>query len=376
MNYVEVETTKEFLDILPSRKKFEHFAFQNIDFSSITNEIKDIGFSNCLFLGCKFNSTDLVRLISDNDIFPNLELPYNQYPAKLYTKASLYTSYKTGNPSSYKQTYDFKVYDHFIRTGKESASISEELARRIHDHAITDALYDFLSGYDERRVVAIMGGHDLSRKSDDFLKVSLLSKLLCEKGYLMVSGGGPGAMEATHLGSWFAGRPESDLKEALKILCKAPEYQNEFWLDTALSVIEKYPHQSGFESLGIPTWLYGHEPSTPFATKIAKYFANSIREDGLLTIAKGGLIFTPGSAGTLQEIFQDATQNHYLVFGYSSPMIFYGKHFWMNEVPVFQFLSDLLKRNKYKNLLISIHDEVNELVEVIDRFSGIIIPEA
>ena len=25
------------------------------------------------------------------------------------------------------------------------------------------------------------------------------------------------------------------------------------------------------ESLGIPTWLYGHEPPNPFATKIAKY---------------------------------------------------------------------------------------------------------
>jgi hypothetical protein len=29
----------------------------------------------------------------------------------------------------------------------------------------------------------------------------------------------------------------------------------------------------------------------------AKYFANSVREDGLLTVATGGVVYTPGSAG-------------------------------------------------------------------------------
>ena len=66
--------------------------------------------------------------------------------------------------------------------------------------------------------------------------------------------------------------------------------------------------QTKYVSLGIPTWLYGHEPSTPFATHIAKYFVNSVREDTILTVAYGGIIFTPGSAGTLQEIFQEAVQ--------------------------------------------------------------------
>jgi predicted Rossmann-fold nucleotide-binding protein len=64
---------------------------------------------------------------------------------------------------------------------------------------------------------------------------------------------------------------------------------------------------------------------TPFATHIAKYFANSVREEGLLAIAKGGVIFTPGSAGTMQEIFQDLAQNHYQSFGVSSPMVFMDK---------------------------------------------------
>ena len=84
-------------------------------------------------------------------------------------------------------------------------------------------------------------------------------------------------------------------------------------------------------SLGIPTWLYGHEPPNAFATAIAKYFANSVREDGLLAIAKAGVIYSPGSAGTIQEIFQDACQNHYITQGVASPMVFLGSAYWTVE---------------------------------------------
>ena len=65
------------------------------------------------------------------------------------------------------------------------------------------------------------------------------------------------------------------------------------------------------ESLAVPTWYYGHEPTTPLATNIGKYFQNSLREDGLITIAAHGIVFAPGKAGTLQEIFQDAVRNYY-----------------------------------------------------------------
>ena len=64
-----------------------------------------------------------------------------------------------------------------------------------------------------------------------------------------------------------------------------------------------------------------HEPPTPFATSIAKYFQNSIREDGLLARAQSGVIYVQGNAGTLQEVFQDAAQNYYRSFEYFSPMV-------------------------------------------------------
>jgi len=88
----------------------------------------------------------------------------------------------------------------------------------------------------------------------------------------------------------------------------------------------------------------------------------------LLRIAFGGIIYSPGSAGTMQEIFQDAVQNHYLSFELSSPMIFLGKQFWTEEMPVYPFLQGLMKSGRYKNLLLSIYDDSEEIVGELLRF--------
>ena len=256
---------------------------------------------------------------------------------------------------------DKVIYDHFISQGVEAGSIHETLARWLHDHSITDALYDFLDGYDERKVIAMMGGHSLSRKSKSYYHVCKISKILTERGYLMISGGGPGAMEATHVGSWFAGKALKEMNEALKILKTAPKYNHPLWLTTAFEVIQKYP-ASSYESLGIPTWLYGHEPPTPFATKIAKYFANSVREEGLLAVAKGGVIFAPGSAGTMQEIFQELAQNHYESFGKASPMVFLNKDYWTEDRPIYPVIKSMKESGALNNLNIGLYDDIEEVI--------------
>ena len=174
-------------------------------------------------------------------------------------------------------------------------------------------------------------------------------------------------MEATHLGAWMAGRTEAETDDALAILKEAPTFKEKLWLDTALQVMEKYPQEQTV-SLGVPTWLYGHEPATPFATHIAKFFDNSIREDSILTIAKGGIIYSPGSAGTMQEIFQEAVQNHYLSFGYASPMIFLNRKYWTEEMPVYRLMEHLVKTGKYMNLLMSLTDSTDEIVKTILEF--------
>ncbi len=294
-------------------------------------------------------------------------VPYIVDLHSLYNAETLYKGYDPDHPETYEQCYDHIVYQHYIDTGKHSFSAKESLARALHDFCISKALDDFLTHYDPRRIVGVMGGHGLLRTDSMYRQIVQVSKRLTELGFLMISGGGPGAMEATHLGAWLAGRTDEEVQQAISILSVAPTFRDEGWLQTAFQIIRDYP-QTQYKSLGVPTWLYGHEPATPFATHIVKYFDNSIREDGILTLAFGGIIYSPGSAGTMQEIFQDAVQNHYLSYGFASPMVFLGTKFWTEEMPVYPMLDLLMKTGKYKNLILSISDNNDDIISAITTF--------
>ena len=345
-----------------------HYVFQYIDFNEVPQYIAaGHKWSDCFFFGCTIPDEMEQYLGASCLQFPRLGLPYSTFRSKLYAGDELYEGFDPENPDSFYTCRDTRIYNHFIDKGKECHEIREILGRSLHDMAIQDAMNDFLSLYGDTQVVAIMGGHVLKRTDLEYKQIAIISKTLTERGKLMASGGGPGAMEATHLGAWMAGRSMEELEDALAILQPSPTFRDEGWLKTAFEVKRKYP-QKRFRSLGIPTWFYGHEPSTPLATDIAKYFQNSLREDILLTIAKGGIIYTPGSAGTLQEIFQDAAQNHYETMGISSPMVFYGVDFFSRDVPVYPMLETLMANGRYKNLLLTLTDEPQEAIDAILSF--------
>ena len=294
--------------------------------------------------------------------------PYCVTRKTLYDANELYEGFKIDDEDSYGKCFDGKVYQYYQFTGMQDPGANESLARSLHDHGIHAALRIFMEEHDPQRWVGVMGGHAMLRTDRMFRDIAVLSKRLTEEGFIMLSGGGPGAMEATHLGAWMAGRTGEELDEAMAMLTPTPSFRDKGWLNSAFRVLKKYP-QERYISLGIPTWLYGHEPSTPFATHIAKFFDNSLREDNILTLAYGGLIYTPGSAGTMQEIFQEAVQNHYLSFGFASPMIFLGKEYWCTEMPVFPLLEQLMETGKYQNLLLTLTDDLDEVVDVLVKFS-------
>ena len=346
--------------------KIEEVAIQSLNLSDIEDLILSVNFSKCLFLGCVMSNDLLHHLLPDNFIFPLLEVPFNTYPNRLYSKETLYNGFDYKVPQSYSNTFDKIVYDYYQQSLKKK-SIRDTLAQRLHDHSITDSLHEFIVNYDERRLVAIMGGHKVKRTDHMYIQVARLSKTLTENGYLMLSGGGPGAMEATHLGAWMAGRSDKDLLESAAILAEAPDHSDVNWLAKSFRVIEKYPDPL-YNSLGIPTWHYGHELPTPFATHIAKYFENSVREEGLLAIAKGGVIFTPGSAGTIQEVFQDLAQNHYESYGYASPMIFLNVEFWTTARPIFPIIQQMSDNGDLMNLNLGLYDYNEEVLEHLKRF--------
>ena len=294
--------------------------------------------------------------------------PYCVTRNTLYTAAELYEGFTAGDDESFGNCFDARVYQYYLLTGRQDESAYESLARSLHDHCIHTALAAFVEEHDPHRCVGVMGGHALRRTDASYRDIAVLSKRLTEEGFVMVSGGGPGAMEATHLGAWMAGRTAGELEQALAMTSVAPTFTDAGWLSTAFDVMRRYPQQR-FISLGFPTWHYGHEPSTPLATHIAKLFDNSTREDSILTLSYGGLVYTPGSAGTMQEIFQEAVQNHYLSYGFASPMIFLGKDYWTREMPVYPLLEQLMATGKYKNLLLTLTDDIDEVVERLQEFS-------
>lgn len=344
---------------------------QGLDLRARSRSLLDASLTGATFMGCRLESEALAHAHSQGAlIFPPLDgLPFDAFRNRLYTAADLYEGFDPADPSSYAQTLDARVYQHFLATGKAAPpSILETLARRLHDHAISDALEEALVADPPRKVVAIMGGHSMARGSQPYAKVARIARALTRAGFFMVSGGGPGAMEATHVGAWFAPRPDEDLDPALAVLAEAPSYKDTRWLAQAFEVRRRWPLPEGREaeadSLGIPTWLYGHEPPNPFATRIAKYFANSVREDGLLAIATHGVVFSPGSAGTIQEVFQDACQNHYLTCGVASPMVFLDVGYWTETKPVYPLLKQLAEGKEYARWLDCVDDEAEVVARI------------
>ena len=117
----------------------------------------------------------------------------------------------------------------------------------------------------------------------------------------------------------------------------------------------------------MPTWVYVNEPTSSFATHIAKYFTNSIREDGLLALARSGVVYTPGSAGTQEEIFTDTAQNSLNLYQVRSPMIFFGCDFFMREHPELVTAARRQATEFGWAGLFTVTDDPDEVVAFIDR---------
>ncbi len=131
--------------------------------------------------------------------------------------------------------------------------------------------------------------------------------------HVVATGGGPGAMEAANLGllRW-PSVPRPRVDDAVAALAEVPRSGPRSTPgcgppSRSCARGSPTPH----DSLGIPTWHYGHEPSNVFATGIAKYFRNATREAILLEVCDAGIVFLPGAGGTVQEVFQDACENYY-----------------------------------------------------------------
>jgi predicted Rossmann-fold nucleotide-binding protein len=254
-------------------------------------------------------------------------VPVDCYRSTLYTADELYDA------PAHADSLDQRTHTWALRP----PSPRDSLAQALHDHAIDEALTGWLTG---RSLVGVMGGHALVRNQPAYAEAARLGAVL-GRHHAVATGGGPGAMEAANLGARLAHESPATLAEALERLARVPSYHPS--VDAWVAAAREVATLGDSPSLGIPTWFYRHEPTNLFATAIAKYFRNALREAILLQVCDAGIVFLPGAAGTVQEVFQDACENYYAAEASVAPMVLVGGAYWTTTVPVWPLLQALAR---------------------------------
>lgn len=309
---------------------------QGLDLAGRERVLLHLDPRGALFLGCTLAEETAERLRQCGALlFPAVpDVPFDPWRPLLYSPAELYE----GLASGYDHTTDAVIYGWARGTHHHPGSLKDLLAQALHDSSVDDALEEYTHG---RRVVGVMGGHALTRDDPVYVDAAHLAHDLAASGITVATGGGPGAMEAANLGARLADHPVSTLDRVLTEIATVPAYQPDLtaWARVAIESVRSL-EDSG-RSLGIPTWHYGHEPPNPFSSVVAKYFRNAIREDVLLEVCRGGIVFLPGAAGTVQEIFQAVCTNYYAPESEVAPLLFVGREYWTSTLPAWPLVSAL-----------------------------------
>ena len=240
---------------------------------------------------------------------------------RLYTVDELMAGYE---PDAPMQSLDARLAAHVKACGIPPADAEEAIAQVVHDQGVDQAMRAYVADAIAQgsHIVGIMGGAATPRDAPAYRLAAATAKALSEAGFLVATGGGLGIMEAGNLGAYFAGRPDDELHSAVEDLKRCPIYlgHEAEYIDSARSITARYA--AGAPSLAIATWRYDEEPISQFAVHIAKLFQNSVREDGLLSIADAGVAYFAGGFGTLREIFQDLAQNSATYPSHQMAMVF------------------------------------------------------
>lgn len=190
-------------------------------------------------------------------------------------------------------------------------------------------LSEFIEGFDEMSdvgpAVSIFGSARLGPGHKYYKKTVEVSSLLSRSGYSIITGGGPGIMEAANRGAIENGGLSIGLNIALPHEQRANKYQN--------------------RSLNFRYF---------FARKVmfVKYAI--------------GYVIMPGGFGTLDEFFEALTliQTHKV---YPLPLILFGKEYW---APLVDFMKKTMV--KFKTIspedvdLIELTDDPKRVIEVIN----------
>lgn len=353
---VQVETLEE-LDrrLAAGATSLRGWRLRSLDLTGRHDALARSRLDGATFVDCVFAAGDEAMARSAGALVLPVapDVPVDTGRRGLYTPGELYDT------TDYADSLDARAF----AWSQRPATRETALARALHDHAVDQALESWVVG---RRLVGVMGAHAAERGSPWYADAARLGHALGAR-HTVATGGGPGAMEAANLGARLAGRPVEELEAALADLAEVPSYRPSVddWAHRALAVRDRVGDAR--ESLGIPTWHYGHEPPNVFATAIAKYFRNSTREATLLEVCAAGIVFLPGLGGTVQEVFQDACENYYADESSLAPMVLVGTTYWTEQLPAWPLLRSLARgrpMEAHVHLAESVEEAANLVVPV------------
>jgi uncharacterized protein (TIGR00730 family) len=203
------------------------------------------------------------------------------------------------------------------------SEIEEQIKKRVS--VITK---EFLAGFNLIKVtpktVTFFGSSRTHSSEEDYQNAHALAKEIAKLGYAIVTGGGPGIMEAANKGAY-----EVD--------------------GNSFGFTIKLPHE---------------QVTNPYLNKAINFQYFFTRKVSL-TYSAETYVYFPGGFGTLDELFEILTlvQTNKIV---PVPIILFGSYFWK---PLEKFLTDFLVTNgkiDEKDMkLFTITDSIEEAVEII-----------
>ncbi len=191
-------------------------------------------------------------------------------------------------------------------------------------------LSEFIEGFDELSdigpAVSIFGSARLNKNHPYYKKTVEVSNLLSKSGYTIITGGGPGLMEAANRGA----------------------------------------KQNGGSSIGLNITLPKEQKPNRYQTK-SLHFRYFFARKVMFVKYAIGYVCMPGGFGTMDEFFEALTliQTHKI---YPFPLILFGTEYWK---PLLDFMRNNMVKSKTITVddlaLIDMVDEPSEVLDIINR---------
>ena len=197
---------------------------------------------------------------------------------------------------------------------------------------------EFVEGFEELSeigpAITVFGSARASRESKDYESARRLARLAVEHGYAVITGGGPGIMEAANRGA----------KEA------------------------------GGDSIGLNIEIPLEQQPNKYVTKLISFRYFFVRKVMLVKYAKAFVVY-PGGYGTFDELFESLTliQTHKIS---RFPIVLMRSRYW-------EGLIDWLRKTVLRNRkispedldLFSLAEEPEEACDIIEDFYANVVPD-